>query len=63
MLKPRTYALNFINFLFFFDQAIEELNPQFIALHCQEVGGKNYEASMKHVQNFVRSVILYFDSL
>lgn len=29
------------------------LKPKFIALHCQEVGGKNYENSMKHVKDFV----------
>lgn len=32
---------------------IARLNPKFIALHCQEVGGKNYENSMKHVQHFI----------
>lgn len=32
---------------------IVRLDPKFIALHCQEVGGKNYENSMKHVQHFV----------
>lgn len=32
---------------------ISRLDPKFIALHCQEVGGKNYEKSMKHVQDFV----------
>lgn len=29
------------------------VNPKFIALHCQEVGGKKYEDSMKHVKDFV----------
>lgn len=32
---------------------ISKLSPKFIALHCQEVGGKNYENSMKHVEHFV----------
>ncbi|XP_025834536.1 type I inositol 1,4,5-trisphosphate 5-phosphatase isoform X2 [Agrilus planipennis] len=32
---------------------ISKLDPKFVALHCQEVGGKNYENSMKHVENFV----------
>lgn len=32
---------------------ITQLDPKFIALHCQEVGGKNYENSMKHVEYFV----------
>ncbi|KAF7247223.1 Type I inositol 1,4,5-trisphosphate 5-phosphatase, partial [Varanus komodoensis] len=27
--------------------------PHFMALHCQEFGGKNYEASMSHVDKFV----------
>lgn len=29
-------------------------SPKFIALHCQEVGGKNYEKSMKYVEDFVK---------
>lgn len=32
---------------------ISKLEPKLVALHCQEVGGKNYENSMKHVQDFV----------
>lgn len=32
---------------------VSTLNPKFIALHCQEVGGKNYENSMKHVADFI----------
>lgn len=35
-------------------QTISKLDPKFIALHCQEVGGKNYEQSMRHVEDFVR---------
>lgn len=33
---------------------ISRLEPKFIALHCQEVGGKNYEESMQHVEFFVK---------
>lgn len=38
----------------FLFQTISRLDPKFIALHCQEVGGKNYEQSMRHVEDFVR---------
>lgn len=41
-------------------QTITRLDPKFIALHCQEVGGKNYEQSMRHVEDFVRYVSYYF---
>ncbi|XP_049958900.1 uncharacterized protein LOC126475247 isoform X1 [Schistocerca serialis cubense] len=37
-----------------FLSTVSRLDPKFIALHCQEVGGKNYERSMKHVEYFVR---------
>ncbi|GLG95250.1 Type I inositol-1,4,5-trisphosphate 5-phosphatase [Gryllus bimaculatus] len=37
-----------------FLSTVARLDPKFIALHCQEVGGKNYERSMKHVEDFVR---------
>ncbi|XP_014216271.1 uncharacterized protein LOC106645034 [Copidosoma floridanum] len=37
-----------------FLSTISRLNPKFVALHCQEVGGKNYEESMRHVKDFVR---------
>ncbi|KAK4875419.1 hypothetical protein RN001_011841 [Aquatica leii] len=36
---------------------ISRLDPKFIALHCQEVGGKNYEKSMKHVEDFINMII------
>lgn len=35
-------------------QAVHTYKPHFLALHCQEVGGKNYEASMSHVDSFVK---------
>ncbi|XP_054267370.1 inositol polyphosphate-5-phosphatase A-like isoform X1 [Macrosteles quadrilineatus] len=37
-----------------FLSTVARLEPKFLALHCQEVGGKNYEQSMKHVEYFVR---------
>lgn len=37
-----------------FLSTVSKLDPKFIALHCQEVGGKNYEHSMKHVEHFVK---------
>ncbi|KAM9365244.1 inositol polyphosphate-5-phosphatase A isoform 2-T3 [Pholidichthys leucotaenia] len=40
-----------------FYQTIQTHTPQFVALHCQEVGGKNYEASMSHVDNFVKELL------
>ena len=43
----------FIVFFSFF-QTIERLEPDFLAIHCQEVGGKNYEESMQHVNSFVK---------
>ena len=35
-------------------QAVKEMKPSFLAVHCQEVGGKNYETSMIHVDAFVK---------
>ncbi|XP_045606791.1 uncharacterized protein 5PtaseI isoform X2 [Procambarus clarkii] len=40
-----------------FLKTVEEHEPHFIALHCQEVGGKHYEESMQHVEHFVRSLM------
>merc|ERR1711962_876474 len=37
---------------------VDQQQPQFIALHCQEVGGKNYEESMQHVENFIRNLLV-----
>lgn len=34
-----------------------QVRPQLVAIHCQEVGGKNYESSMKHVSNFTDKII------
>ncbi|BFF91716.1 inositol polyphosphate-5-phosphatase A [Drosophila madeirensis] len=33
---------------------VSDIQPQFLALHLQEVGGKTYEKSMEHVQEFIR---------
>lgn len=38
-------------------QTIDHLHPKFVALHCQEVGGKNYEKSMQYVEDFVQLLI------
>lgn len=35
-------------------QVVHAHRPHFLALHCQEFGGKNYEASMSHVDKFVK---------
>ncbi|KAJ0170909.1 hypothetical protein K1T71_013681 [Dendrolimus kikuchii] len=37
-----------------FLQAVARMDPKFIALHLQEVGGKTYEKSMQYVQEFVQ---------
>lgn len=36
---------------------VKHFQPWFLALHCQEVGGKNYEESMRHVEDFVRMLM------
>ncbi|XP_068582872.1 inositol polyphosphate-5-phosphatase A isoform X2 [Cebidichthys violaceus] len=40
-----------------FYQTVQSHKPHFLALHCQEVGGKNYEASMSHVDSFVKELL------
>ncbi|XP_070212436.1 inositol polyphosphate-5-phosphatase A-like isoform X2 [Littorina saxatilis] len=40
-----------------FLQEIQEKEPGVVALHCQEVGGKNYEASMQHVNQFIKNLL------
>ncbi|XP_039760517.1 uncharacterized protein LOC120634160 isoform X1 [Pararge aegeria] len=37
-----------------FLQAVARMDPKFIALHLQEVGGKAYEKSMQYVKDFVQ---------
>ncbi|XP_047512636.1 inositol polyphosphate-5-phosphatase A isoform X1 [Pieris napi] len=37
-----------------FLQAVTRMDPKFIALHLQEVGGKAYEKSMQYVKDFVQ---------
>lgn len=37
-----------------FLSTVSRLDPKFIALHCQEVGGKNYELSMNQVEHFIK---------
>ncbi|KPJ00010.1 Type I inositol-1,4,5-trisphosphate 5-phosphatase [Papilio xuthus] len=37
-----------------FLQAVSRMDPKFIALHLQEVGGKAYEKSMQYVEDFVQ---------
>ncbi|XP_069095864.1 inositol polyphosphate-5-phosphatase A isoform X2 [Pleurodeles waltl] len=40
-----------------FYQSVHIHKPQFLALHCQEVGGKNYEASMAYVDKLVKELL------
>lgn len=40
-----------------FLSTISRLDPKFVALHCQEVGGKNYEKSMQYVKDFVKLLL------
>ncbi|XP_072292763.1 inositol polyphosphate-5-phosphatase A isoform X2 [Eucyclogobius newberryi] len=40
-----------------FYQTVQSHKPHLVALHCQEVGGKNYEASMAHVDSFVKELL------
>ncbi|TDH00868.1 hypothetical protein EPR50_G00174200 [Perca flavescens] len=40
-----------------FYQTVQTHKPHFLAVHCQEVGGKNYEASMSHVDSFVKELL------
>nr|XP_020478332.1 type I inositol 1,4,5-trisphosphate 5-phosphatase isoform X2 [Monopterus albus] len=40
-----------------FCQTVQSHKPHFLAVHCQEVGGKNYEASMTHVDSFVKELL------
>lgn len=52
--KPGPNGDTTLSYLVLLFQTISRLDPKFIALHCQEVGGKNYEQSMRHVEDFVR---------
>ncbi|XP_023585835.1 inositol polyphosphate-5-phosphatase A isoform X5 [Trichechus manatus latirostris] len=45
------------NWLREFYQIVHAHKPHFLALHCQEFGGKNYEASMSHVDKFVKELL------
>ncbi|XP_054721663.1 inositol polyphosphate-5-phosphatase A-like [Uloborus diversus] len=38
-------------------QVIRCCQPKFFALHCQEVGGKNYRESMQYVDRFLRTLL------
>ena len=37
-------------------QVVTSQQTEFLAIHCQEVGGKNYEATMQHVNKFIKWV-------
>uniref|UniRef100_A0A3Q3W328 inositol-polyphosphate 5-phosphatase n=1 Tax=Mola mola TaxID=94237 RepID=A0A3Q3W328_MOLML len=41
----------------FYQVSVHTYKPHFLAVHCQEVGGKNYEASMSHVDSFVKELL------
>ncbi|XP_071168929.1 inositol polyphosphate-5-phosphatase A-like isoform X1 [Mytilus edulis] len=40
-----------------FLKSVQHYQPGLLALHCQEVGGKNYEDSMQHVNKFVKAML------
>uniref|UniRef100_A0A1I8PUM0 inositol-polyphosphate 5-phosphatase n=1 Tax=Stomoxys calcitrans TaxID=35570 RepID=A0A1I8PUM0_STOCA len=39
-----------------FLEKVTELNPEFVALHLQEVGGKTYEKSLEYVEAFIKQL-------
>ncbi|XP_033125419.1 inositol polyphosphate-5-phosphatase A-like isoform X2 [Anneissia japonica] len=39
-----------------FFEVLQRLQPGFVAIHCQEVGGKNFETGMNLVDNFVEKL-------
>ena len=39
-------------------QVISQADPDLVALHCQEIGGKDFEIQMPKVTEFVRYSIL-----
>ncbi|KAL7740185.1 hypothetical protein ACLKA6_003891 [Drosophila palustris] len=46
-----------------FTAKVSEIKPKFLALHLQEVGGKTYENSMDHVQQFIRCLCEAMESM
>ncbi|XP_067879260.1 inositol polyphosphate-5-phosphatase A-like isoform X4 [Heterodontus francisci] len=40
-----------------FYQVVSRYKPHFIAIHCQEIGGKDYEVGMAHVDSFVTGIL------
>lgn len=55
--KVQWNCLSLFHLCFFLSlplQTVQTHKPHFLAVHCQEVGGKNYEASMSHVDCFVK---------
>jgi inositol-1,4,5-trisphosphate 5-phosphatase len=42
------------NWLAEFEKVVVQADPDLVALHCQEVGGKDFELCMPKVQDFVR---------
>ncbi|KAL3187548.1 hypothetical protein MRX96_025054 [Rhipicephalus microplus] len=52
--EPRTLLPGWIGE---FLRMVKQFQPSFLALHCQEVGGKNYERTMLHVSDFIRTLM------
>ncbi|XP_041064975.1 inositol polyphosphate-5-phosphatase A-like isoform X1 [Carcharodon carcharias] len=40
-----------------FYQVVSKYRPHFLAVHCQEIGGKDYETGMVHVDKFVINIL------
>lgn len=50
-MQPSRLLENWISEFLLHVQAVQ---PKFVALHLQEVGGKTYEKSMEYVQEFIK---------
>lgn len=44
-------------------QVISQADPDLVALHCQEIGGKDFEIQMPKVTEFVRYVCTHAAAL
>ena len=48
-----TLQVNIVHTLYSL-QVILQADPDLVALHCQEIGGKDFELTMPRVKDFIR---------
>ena len=52
-------VIHYVLYSYVHPQVVVQADPDLVALHCQEVGGKDFEICMPKVKDFIRYALYH----